>query len=425
MNRTVAPRIKDAVELDLRLKPYQKFTLDNGVEVYAVDAGTEEVLQLEWVFYAGNWYEDSNMVAASTNNLIKNGTHKRTAFSINEHFEYFGSYLNRQCHNETAILTLHCLTRHLPELLPVVREILTESIFSEEELQLFTRTGKQRLEVNLKKCDFVANRLIDEYLFGSDHPYGKYSSAAAYDALTREQLLAFYEQYYVNGKCILFVAGKLPPDISTLLNRYFGGLSLNQNNLPEKQHIIKPFNEKKYRVSNDPDGVQGAIRIASHFPGRKHPDFTKVQVLNNLFGGYFGSRLMSNIREEKGYTYGIHSYLQSHIQQSAWVISTEAGREFCEATVEEVFKEMLDLREELVDEEELMLVRNHMMGTILGELDGPFHIMAKWKTLVLNGLKEDYFYNYLETIKTVSADELQELSNKYFIPENFYELVVI
>lgn len=134
---------------------------------------------------------------------------------------------------------------------------------------------------------------------------------------------------------------------------------------------------------------------------------------------------MSNIREEKGYTYGIHSFLQNHKQQSAWVISTEAGRDVCEATVEEVYKEMLDLREELVDEEELMLVRNHMMGTILGELDGPFHIMSKWKTIILNGLGEDYFYNYLETIKSVSAEELQALSNKYLTPENFYELVVI
>lgn len=425
MNRTVAPLIKDAVELDLKLKPYYTFTLDNGVQVYTVDAGTEEVLQLEWVFYAGNWYEESNMVAASTNNLLKNGTHKRTAFSINEHFEYFGSYLNRQCHNETATLTLHCLSRHLPELLPVVQEILTESIFSEEELQLFKRTGKQRLEVNLKKCDFVANRLIDEYLFGTDHPYGRYSSSEAYDSLTREQLQEFYKQYYLNGKCILFIAGKLPANISTLLNQYFGKLSLNQTSLPEKEHIIHSFSEKKYRISNDPGGVQGAIRIASHFPDRRHPDFAKVQVLNNLFGGYFGSRLMSNIREEKGYTYGIHSYLQNHIQQSAWVISTEAGRDVCEDTVDEVYKEMLDLREDLVDEEELMLVRNHMMGTILGELDGPFHIMAKWKTIVLNGLQENYFYDYLNTIKTVSDEELLELSNKYLIPEKFYELVVI
>ena len=425
MNRTVAPQIKDAVELDLKLKPYHKFNLDNGVEVYAVEAGTEEVLQLEWVFRAGNWYEDSNMIAASTNSLLKNGTHKRTAFSINEHFEYFGSYLNRQCSNETATVTLHCLSRHLPDLLPVVQEIFTESIFSEEELQLFKRTGKQRLEVNLKKCDFVANRFIDEYLYGTDHPYGRYSSAEAYDALTSEQLKEFYRQYYLNGRCVLFIAGKLPADISTLLNRHFGTLPLNQHPIPEKQHIIYPFNEKKSRVTNDAEGVQGAIRVAAFFPDRRHPDFAKAQVLNNLFGGYFGSRLMSNIREEKGYTYGIHSYLQNHIQQSAWVISTEAGRDVCEATLKEIYIEMLDLREELVDEEELMLVRNHMMGTILAELDGPFHIMAKWKTIILNGLGEDYFYNFLHTIKTVSDEELLELSNKYLIPENFYELVVI
>src|SRR5687768_636591 len=115
VNRTIAPKIKDAVELDLRLKPLQKFILDNGVEVYAINAGAEEVLQLDWVFYSGNWYEDNNLVAASTNHLLKNGTVKRTAYSINEHFEYFGSYLNRHCYNETATLTLHCLTRHLQD----------------------------------------------------------------------------------------------------------------------------------------------------------------------------------------------------------------------------------------------------------------------------------------------------------------------
>lgn len=425
ISRAAAPHIKDAVEFDLRLKPCQHFTLDNGVEVYAVDAGAEEVLQLDWVFYAGNWYEDNSLVAPSTNHLLKNGTHKRSAYNINEHFEYFGSYLNRHCYNETAILTLHCLNKHLQELLPVVEEILTSSIFSEEELQLYKQTSKQRLEVNLKKCEFVSNRLIDEYLFGTDHPYGRSSSFSAFDAITREQLQDFYQQYYLHGRCTIFIAGKLLPNILPLMNQYFGSLAFNQGNLPDKRHVVGAARERKYRISNDPGGVQGAIRIATHFPGRKHPDFKKVQVLNNLFGGYFGSRLMSNIREEKGYTYGIHSYLQNHLQQSAWLVSTEAGRDVCEATIEEVYKEMLDLREELVDDEELMLVRNHMMGTILGELDGPFHIMARWKNIILNDLGENYFYDYIETIKTVSADELRELAKKYLVPENFYELIVI
>ena len=186
-----------------------------------------------------------------------------------------------------------------------------------------------------------------------------------------------------------------------------------------------PAAEKNFRITNDPNGVQGAVRMATLFPNRHHPDFMKAQVLNNIFGGFFGSRLMSNIREDKGYTYGIHSYLQNHIHQSAWVISTEAGREVCEATVKEIHNEMQELREEPVDDEELLLVRNYMMGTILGELDGPFHIMAKWKNIILNQLPDSFFYDSIHTIKTISAEELMELANKYLKPENFYELVVV
>lgn len=104
-DRKQAPEIVDAVNFDLRLKPAERFTLKNGVEVYAVNAGAEEVLSLEWVFFAGNWYEEQNLVAATTNFLLRNGTSKRTAFQINEHFEYYGSYLNRSCYNETATIT--------------------------------------------------------------------------------------------------------------------------------------------------------------------------------------------------------------------------------------------------------------------------------------------------------------------------------
>ena len=425
MKRSTAPAFKDAVEFDLRLKPYNKFTLDNGVEVYAVDAGAEEVLQLEWVFFAGNWYEEQNLIAATTNYLIKNGTHKRSAFSINEHFEYYGSYLNRSCYNETAVINLHCLTKHLEELLPVIQEIVTDSIFSEEELQLYKQTSKQRLEVNLKKCEFVANRLIDTYLYGEKHPYGRFTSAAAFDAVNREQLVEYFQQYYVNGKCIIFVSGKLPPNLVPALNKYFGSLSFSNNWNKEKQHQLLPAEQKNFRIINDANGVQGAVRMATLFPNRHHPDFMKAQVLNNIFGGFFGSRLMSNIREDKGYTYGIHSYLQNHIHQSAWVISTEAGRDVCEATVKEIHNEMQELREEPVDDEELLLVRNYMMGTILGELDGPFHIMAKWKNIILNQLPDSFFYDSIHTIKTISAEELMQLANKYLKPENFYELIVI
>lgn len=318
---------------------------------------------------------------------------------------------------------MHTLTRHIGELLPTVRELIMDSTLPQEELDIYRQNMKQRLKVNLKKSDFVAGRLIDVYLYGEKHPYGKYSSAEDFDALQQEQVKAFYKKYYQQGKLVIFASGRLPADLEDQLNKYFGDLPNGE--IPQIDPPVLPAAEKKYRIMNDEQGVQGSIRLARPFPNRHHPDFLKAQVLNAVFGGFFGSRLMLNIREDKGYTYGIHSYLQNHISQSAWMVSTEAGREVSEATIAEVHKEMKDLREELVDEEELLLVRNYMMGSILGDLDGPFQIMARWKNIILNNLDEKYFYDSIAAIKSVTAEELQELAQKYLNPEDFYELVVV
>ena len=425
MNRKTAPHIKDAIEFNLLLKPYQQFTLDNGVPVYTIDAGAQEVLQVELVFYAGNWFEQQNSIASAANSLIKNGTSNKTAFQLNEEFEYYGAYLNRACYNETAVVSISALSKQVPALLPVIREMITDSVFIEEELNIYKQNSKQRLSVSLQKSDFVATRLSDAYLYGEQHPYGKYTNPEDIDALNSSLLKEFFKQYYVNGQCVIFVSGKLPGDIEQHLNAAFGDLSLKPFNNQFTTINQIPATQKKYRIQNDVNGVQGAIRIARPFPNRHHPDFMKVMVLNTLFGGFFGSRLMSNIREDKGYTYGIHSYVQNHIHDSAWLISTEAGKKVCEATIEEVYKEMKLLREDLVDEEELLLVRNYLIGTILGDLDGPFHIMGRWKNLILNNLTGDYFYKSIETIKTISAEELRDLAKKYLVPEEFYELVVI
>lgn len=425
LNRSKAPLIKDATEFDLKLKPYDKYVLDNGVEVYAVNAGTQEVLSLELVFSAGNWFEQQNNIAAATNYLIKNGTKNKTAFQLNEHFDYYGSHLSRGCYNETANIVLHCIDRHFATHLPVIAEMITDAIYPQHELDIYKQNMQQRLTVNLKKCDFVAGRLIDEYVFGKDHPYGVYSNKEDYDALQQEQLQDYYKKYYTEGKCVIFAAGLLPANFEQELNKTIGQLPLNQKEIPTIIHPVIPAAEKKYRIANDPNGVQGAIRLAQSFPNRHHPDFQPVQVLNTLFGGFFGSRLMSNIREDKGYTYGIHSYILNHISTTAWMISTEAGRDVSEATITEVYNEMKDLREELVDDEELQLVKNYLIGTILGDLDGPFHIIGRWKNLILNGLDENYFYKSVNIIKNISAKELQELANKYLQPEKFYELVVV
>ena len=300
LDRTIAPNIKDAVDFDIQLKPCQKYTLDNGVEVYAFEGGAQEVMLMELVFFAGNSFETKNWVAPATNYLLKNGTSSKSAFEVNDAFEFYGAYLNRSCYNETATISLHSLTKHFQEVIPVVSELVGDAVFPENELEIYKKNQIQQLTLNLKKGDFIANRFIDEYLFGIDHPYGKYSSEAAYNQLTREDLVAFYNKYYKEGKCIVFMAGKFPADIESTLNKYIGSLPLNKHIIETPEHAIVAADEKKYNVVNDPSSVQGSIRIARHFPNRHHPDFAPVQVLNNIFGGFFGSRLMSNIREDKG-----------------------------------------------------------------------------------------------------------------------------
>ncbi|MBX2932532.1 MAG: insulinase family protein [Chitinophagaceae bacterium] len=424
-NRTQAPNIFDAVEFDVKLNPYQHFTLDNGVSVYTIDGGTQEVLQIEFVFYAGNWHEEKNIVAATTNYLLKNGTKNKNAFAIDEYFAFYGAYLNRYCYNETSTITLHSLSKNLPHLLPVIAELFTESIFPEDELAIYKKNQQQRLQIKLKKCDFVANRLIDEYIYGIHHPYGKYTSTLDYNALERDELIAFYNQYYTQGKCLIFIAGKLPTNIQGLLNTYFGNIPFNPHKTFTKEYHIASADLKKQFIVNDENGVQGAIRIARNFPNKHHPDYTKAQVLNNILGGFFGSHLMKNIREDKGYTYGIHSFIQNHIHDTAWMISTEAGRDVCEATIDETYKEMNLLRNELVTEEELHLVKNFMIGSLLGTLDGPFQVMPRWRNYILNNLDETFFYNSIQTIKNITAEEIQTLAKKYLNPEDFYELTVI
>lgn len=424
MNRKSAPKITEAVNFTLNLKPYETLVLDNGVKVYTINEGPQDIIQIEIVFSAGNWFENKNGIAGTTNFMLKNGTTQKTALQINEAFEYYGTFCSRHCYNETATLSLHTLTKYLHHLLPVMQELISDSVFPENELELFKQNSLQKLTVNLRNAEFVAGRLIDSYVYGENHPYGIYTRPDTLEQLTVEELKLFYNQYYLNGEAVLFVSGNLPENIFELLNNNFGKLSLKPATLHYPAKVATPSIVKKYRIENDKTSVQGAIRLAQPFPNRHHPDFKKVMLLNCLFGGFFGSRLMSNIREDKGFTYGIYSYIQNHLQQSAWLISTEAGKDVCEATISEVYKEMKALTQKHVGKDELLLVKNYMMGTILGDLNGPFQIMGRWKNIILNQLDETYFYDSVKAIKETTAEELMELSKKYLSPEQFYELVV-
>ena len=399
-DRTVSPAIHDAVEFDYKLPPINKEILNNGLQLYWLNAGVQDVVQLDWVFPAGLWYEQKPSVAHATAGLLKNGTSKYTAEQIDEALEFYGAQLKVNAGNDYATITLYSLTSHLPDLLPMICEIITGATFPEKEVEIHKHNAIQKLLVNLRQCEFVANQQIDAFLFGPAHPYGRYSKKENIEAITREDLLEFY-------------------------NEFFGKVAVEKKDSNKEAFTTLPAATKTYKIDNDPNGVQGAIRIGRQFPNRHHRDYSPMVVLNTLFGGYFGSRLMSNIREEKGFTYGIYSSLSPEVNGGSFIIHTETGRDVVDAAIKEVYHEMEVLRNEPATEDELLLVKNYLLGGLLGDLDGPFSILQRWRTLILNGFDEDYFNNNINIYKTVTAKELQLLAQKYFTKEDFYEVVVI
>lgn len=425
IDRQIAPAIHDAIEFDYALPPIYTETLRNGVPVYWLHAGVQDVVEINWVFPAGLWYEEKAAVAHAVSGLLKSGTATKTANQINEALEFYGASLKVHAGNDYITVTLDSLTKHLPLLLPVVAELFADAQYPQHELELYQRNAIQRLMVSMRECDFVANQQIDVQLFGADHPYGRFTRKDTIETLERADLLAFHRKHLVMDGVKVFMAGKCGASELQLLNQHFGAFPKSAQAPHEPTHEPQPGTERTRHLTNDPNGVQGAVRIGRRFIRRNHPDFAGVVVLNTLFGGYFGSRLMSNIREEKGFTYGIYSSIGSYAHDASMIIHTEAGRDVLEQTVKEVYYEMDLLCHELVDDEELLLVKNYLLGNILGDLDGPFSIMQRWRTLILNGFGSDRFDLNIQTYKNITAKELQTLAQRYLNKNDFYELVVV
>ena len=425
LDRTTPPDIHDAIEFDYVLPAINHHRMPNGLPLYWLQAGVQDVAEIDWVFPAGLWHEPKPAVAQATAGLIKNGTSSRTAHQLHEAIEFYGANLKVHASEDFTTISLYSLTKHLPELLPIVYEILTDAVFPEEEVALHKQNAIQRLLVNLRQCEFVANQRIDALLFGEAHPYGRYSRREKIEALSRQDLVDFYKKHYDLAGVRMFMGGQVGPKEVALLEQVFGQQPVQAQGLEEQLFAPSAPSDRKLFEINDPAGVQGAIRIGRQFPNRQHADFAPMVVLNTLFGGYFGSRLMSNIREEKGFTYGIYSSLHPYQQAGSLIIHTEVGRDVIEPAVAEVYKEMELLQREAPGEDELLLVKNYLLGGLLGDLDGPFQLLHRWRTLILNGFTEEQFNRNVQIYKSITAAEVQALAQQYLSPADFYEVVVV
>ncbi len=422
IDRRQAPLIQ-TVETLLLHRPIQH-RLDNGIPVYDIRLGQQEVIKLELVFEAGRWYEQEQLLARASSQLLKAGTKKRNAAQLADFFEHYGAKLDIYDGFNTINIQLYCLTKHLPTLLPVLQEMILEPLYPEQEVAQFIKRSRQNLKLQLQKNDVLAYRLFTEELFSNKHPYGYNSFADDYNRLTREKIVAHYERCYTAGSCTIFVAGKTSEVILGLLNQYFSALP--EAPAPTAPLWVLPpeLGHKKVQQVLSEDSLQASIRIGRRTFSRAHPDCDRFFMLNMVLGGYFGSRLMQNLRERNGYTYGIYSSIETLRHSGYWYIHTDVNKEITEAALAEIYSEIDTLQQVAISPEEMEMVRNYSLGMQLTALDGVFNVASIVKSLVMIGLTEQHFYQFIDTIKNITPQDIQLLAQQYLNKEQLLEVVV-
>ncbi len=420
LNRTVAPDFVQVNEISF-IKPLAQ-ELSNGIKVFTINAGQQELIRLEFIFQNVNWDKSKPLQAVSVNSLINNGTKSLSAKEIAEKVDYYGAFLQTEYGADHTTITLHTLNKHLALVLPIIWSILNESIFPQQELDVFIQNQKQKLQVNLQKNDFLARKTFANTIFG-ETAYGSDISLSHYDDLKREDLLAYFKAAFKPENCTIIAAGKFEAKEFDLLNNFFGKKWENSN--PSTINAFEySFTQGTDVYIEKPDAVQSAIRMGNLTINRKHQDFAKLQLVNTLLGGYFGSRLMANIREDKGYTYGIGSGIASLKDAGYFFIATEVGTAVCANALIEIEKEINSLKADLVEEEELSLVRNFMLGSMLGSLENAFSHADKFKNIYFSGLDYDYYTNYIHTVKTITPEEINLIAKKYLNWDAMTKVVV-
>ncbi len=421
LDRTQIPQSKEITYF--ALPQTTKYLLNNGMPVYTLSSGSQKILRIEWIIEAGTRFDTVPGVSQIALKMLNEGTTKLSANQIAEEVASKGAFLELHHGIDRINITLYCLNDFLSILLPTLADIIFNSIFPEKEFEKLINISTQSLKVNEEKTSYLATKAFKANLYENGHPYGYSLSTDDLKNLTRSQVFDYYQQFIqkLNGASIMVAGSFNESEVVALLNKYFGGVLYNKS---EKQSfIVKNLSYKTIHLSKD-EALQTSIRIGRHVMSRHDDDHIDFIISNELLGGFFGSRLMKNIREDKGYTYGISSQINFLNQSSYMLIGADIKKEALADTLVQIEIEFEKLKKEPVSEEELNILRNYMLGSYLNNISTSFQQMDKFKMLYFNGLEYSYFENYFNGIKNISVEKIQTIANKYFNIESMLVLSV-
>jgi zinc protease len=419
LDRSIAPAAYP-VEKVLFPTPSQ-FTLSNGIEVWVVSAGEQEVFKFELSTKAGAIHSPLAGIAGMTASLMKRGTSEHSAQEIHQNFDFFGAFWDIQASLDHGTFTVYGLNKHFNSLMPLVAEILQDATFPAEEVEKEIEIERQKTKLSWEKTSYAASQKFRSQIFPND-PYGRFTLAESFDQLDQKKLIQQYEATWKTQKPVIFLSGKISEGQIKFLDQTLGQITFNSPviHIPALQVASQPL-----KIREEKEGsVQSSIRFGLSAVSRTHPDYFNFSLMNTVLGGYFGSRLQKNIREDKGFTYGISSSLAPYPRGGYWVVGTDVNGENVNATLAEIKKEISILQNDLVPQEELDIVKSYLLGSFTGELTQAFDIAEKVRVIQLDGLAADFFDQFQDHIQNIQAQDIRDMAAKYLNLDQMHEVIV-
>lgn len=423
IDRTKNPTVAQLSTKDIditNLQP-QTYRLDNGIQLDVFPSAAVEVMRLDFVFEAGKAYAENPLTAIAAMALITEGTARHSAKEIADFLNFRGITMERTLDGLNTCFTIYLQNKYMNDFLPLLKEIFTQPAFAEDEFDIYLTKKQQEFENQLKKTSYQASVTCIKELFGNQGPFSKYLAASDFGNITTNDVSAFYQKYYNWQNCKIFAAGNLNPNHINAVNHNFGTLEIAPSPSPiEPQTAINQPIKKHIDMAG---AVQTSIRIGKIIPCRwDSMEFAKLMVVNNLLGGYFGSRLMMNVREDKGYCYGIYSMMQVERNAIYMIISSEVGTDVAQAAITEIFNEIQRLQTDPVPDDELQRSKNYLVGDFLRSVDGVYELLERDRTLHTTHSDNTFTKNLLRAIDETIATDVIALARKYFATDSFTQI---
>jgi predicted Zn-dependent peptidase len=420
INRITGPPIKPLE--DIKLPEVSFYTLSNGIPVYEINSGTQDAFKIEILTVGGRLLEDKKLVSRAASVLIKDATEDYSQKELAHQLDFYGATLSSKFNMDVTSLILFSLGKYGEELIPILASIYLRPLFQQSEFENFIERNINNLNIELTKNDVLAYREFTESIFGEDHIYGFNSTPKHYKDLTSEDVRFHYNTYYGTANTVIILSGKISDGLKKVIDRELG-------------QFKKPTNLKQYIPSKVPmiqntiklkgkSVAQDSVIIGRRLFDKEHLDYPKMIVTNTILGGYFGSRLMKSVREDKGFTYNISSFLEMLKYDGFFYISTDVDPNNTEKTISEIYRQIEILTQKKISDGELQMVKNYIMGNVLNMLDGPFRISNWVKSLITHDISLLKGHETIYQMNYCTGQDVQEMAAKYLQKENLTELIV-